>query len=100
MLTIDYGATAENLYHRRPRGSIRGYLFQQRLEGAAIYQNPGRQDITADVNFTDLRNWSEPFVSGQELTSFAEFLEGSADVPGLMDPHGAGGAFLVLEQRR
>jgi SAM-dependent MidA family methyltransferase len=100
MLTIDYGATVENLYHRRPRGSIRGYLFQQRLEGAAIYQNPGRQDITADVNFTDLRKWSEPFVSGQKLTSFAEFLEGPADAPGLMDPQGAGGAFLVLDQVR
>jgi SAM-dependent MidA family methyltransferase len=100
MLTIDYGATVENLYHRRPRGSIRGYLFQQRLEGPAIYQNSGRQDLTADVNFTDLRNWSQPFVSEQKLTSFAEFLQGSEDAPGLMDPRGAGEAFLVLDQSR
>jgi SAM-dependent MidA family methyltransferase len=98
MLTIDYGATAENLYQRRPRGSIRGYLLQQRLEGLAIYQNIGRQDLTADVNFTDLQNWSEPHVSEHKLTSFAEFLQGSNDAPGLMDPHGAGGAFLVLDQ--
>jgi SAM-dependent MidA family methyltransferase len=100
MLTIDYGATAEHLYHRRPRGSIRGYLFQQRLEDSAIYQNPGRQDLTADVNFTDLQNWSQPFVSAQSLTSFPEFLQGSEDAAGLMDPHGAGGAFLVLDQKR
>jgi SAM-dependent MidA family methyltransferase len=99
MLTIDYGATAENLYHRRPRGSIRGYLFQQRLEGATIYQNPGRQDLTADVNFTDLRRWSQPWVNEQKLTTFAAFLQGSGDSAGLMDPHGAGGAFLVLDQR-
>jgi SAM-dependent MidA family methyltransferase len=100
MLTIDYGATAENLYHRRPRGSIRGYLFQQRLEGPAIYQNEGRQDLTADVNFTDLQNWSRPFVSEQKLASFEEFLQNSQDDRGLNDPHGAGGAFLVLDQRR
>jgi SAM-dependent MidA family methyltransferase len=53
MLTIDYGATRENLYHRQPLGSIRAYLLQHRLEGAAIYENVGRQDLTADVNFTD-----------------------------------------------
>lgn len=100
MLTIDYGATAETLYHRRPRGSIRGYLFQQRLEGPAIYENPGRQDLTADVNFTDIQNWSLPWVREQKLTCFGEFLQGSLDHSGLVDPHGAGGAFLVLEQRR
>src|SRR6478752_5771540 len=65
MLTIDYGAAAEHLYHRRPHGSIRAYLLQQRLEGAAIYENPGRQDLTADVNFTDLQNWSQPWVREQ-----------------------------------
>ncbi|MGL4399094.1 MAG: SAM-dependent methyltransferase [Luteolibacter sp.] len=100
MLTIDYGATAETLYHRRPRGSIRGYLLQQRIEGPAIYQNRGHQDLTADVNFTDLQNWSQPFVSGQKLTTFAEFLQNSDDAPGLTDPHGAGTAFLVLDQTR
>ncbi|MCX6867244.1 MAG: SAM-dependent methyltransferase, partial [Verrucomicrobia bacterium] len=33
LLTIDYGAAAEALYHRRPRGTLRAYLRQQRLEG-------------------------------------------------------------------
>lgn len=59
MLTIDYGAEAAAIYHRRPRGSVRAYLMQQRLEGPAVYENPGRQDLTADVNFTDLPRWSE-----------------------------------------
>jgi len=100
MLTIDYGATAGNLYHRRPSGTVRGYLLQQRLEGPAIYENPGRQDLTADVNFTDLMDWSQPWVSEQSLMSFGEFLQGSPDDHGLTAFHGAGGAFLVLNQKR
>jgi len=57
MLTIDYGDEFPAVYHRRPRGTLRAYLFQQRLEGADVYANPGRQDITCDVNFTDWRAW-------------------------------------------
>jgi SAM-dependent MidA family methyltransferase len=97
MLTIDYGATADAIYHRRPRGTLRGYLRQQRLEGAAIYDNPGRQDLTADVNFTDLQNWSLPYVAEQRLLDFREFLGESWDHP-FQEIDGAGGAFLVLEQ--
>ncbi|MEO5914253.1 MAG: SAM-dependent methyltransferase [Luteolibacter sp.] len=104
MLTIDYGATAENLYHRRPRGTVRAYLLQQLLEGLAIYENPGRQDLTTDVNFTDLMNWSQPWIGEQRLTTFREFLEGAIDPQGndqqLTDDRGAGGAFLVLDQKR
>ncbi len=105
LLTIDYGATAENLYQRRPRGTIRGYLLQQRLEGPAIYDNPGRQDLTADVNFTDLQNWSRPWVGEQQLVSFREFLQDSirlrdASDQAFADDHGAGGAFIVLDQKR
>ena len=58
MLTVDYGDLFPALYHRRPWGTLRGYLHQQRLEGAAVYQNPGRQDLTSDVNFTDYRAWA------------------------------------------
>lgn len=100
MLTIDYGATAENLYHRRPMGSIRAYLLQQRLEGPAIYENPGRQDLTADVNFSDLQKWSQPWISEQKLTTFSEFLKATPHADGLSDPCGAGTAFLVLNQKR
>ena len=100
MLTIDYGATAEKIYHRRPAGTTRAYLLQQRLEGPAIYENPGRQDLTADINFTDLMDWSKPWIREQTLISFAEFLQSSRDDHGLTDNHGAGGAFLVLDQKR
>ena len=65
-----------------------------------LLQNPGRQDLTADVNFTDLQNWSQPWIHQQRLTSFREFLQASPDDRGLTDDHGAGGAFLVLDQQR
>jgi SAM-dependent MidA family methyltransferase len=104
MLTIDYGATVDQLYQRQPNGSLRAYWFHQRLTGEAIYQNPGHQDITADVNFTDLIRWSEPWTHSSKLMPLAEFLHGfaSPDDPidrALLDPNGAGNAFLVLDQR-
>jgi SAM-dependent MidA family methyltransferase len=104
MLTIDYGTPAETLYERRPLGTLRAYLFHQRLEGQAIYQNVGRQDITADVNFTDLEHWSAPWTTDVKLMALGEFIrpvrtrENPADAD-LSDPHGAGGAFMVLDQR-
>lgn len=101
MLTIDYGAEAEALYVRRPRGSLRAYLMQQRIEGPGIYENPGRQDLTADVNFTDLRRWSAPWAETLRLISQRDFLRPFAgpEDAAVMDEHGAGGAFRVLEQQ-
>lgn len=75
MLTIDYGALASDLYHRRPQGSLRGYLLQQRIEGPAIYQNPGLQDLTADVNFSDLIEWGKPFLQHETPLNLAEFIQ-------------------------
>jgi len=103
LLTIDYGATAAALYHRRPHGTVRAYLLQQRLEGPAIYQNPGCQDLTADVNFTDLIQWCEPWTGPSRLQSLAAFLREAIDPSkptdlALTDACGAGAAFLVLEQ--
>jgi SAM-dependent MidA family methyltransferase len=105
MLTIDYGSIAERLYQRQPLGSIRGYLFQQRLAGAEIYQNIGRQDLTADVNFSDLIAWSAPWCGVRALTSLSAFLAAHAGVVGpadrsLLDEQGCGGAFMVLDQAR
>ncbi len=74
MLTIDYGSLVKALYHRRPQGSLRGYLLQQRIDGSAIYQNPGLQDLTADVNFTDLIEWGEPLLQHETPQNFAEFI--------------------------
>ena len=101
-LTIDYGSTVERLYHRRPRGTLRAYLMQQRLEGYDIYQNIGRQDLTADINFTDLMDWSSSMMKEQKLLSFGEFLTGhrSNPAPGWADEGGVGEAFLVLDEKR
>jgi SAM-dependent MidA family methyltransferase len=104
MLTIDYGATVEKLYQRRPRGTLRAYLLHQRLEGLAVFGNPGRQDITADVNFSDLAAWCAPHAAGMELHTLGEFILRHADAaepadPQLLDPHGAGGAFMALDVR-
>lgn len=104
MLTIDYGSTADTLYHRRPRGTVRGYLMQQRMEGMKIYQNPGRQDLTADVNFTDIIRWSAPWTDEVTLCDFATFLQNHANPSSSIDhdltnPEGAGKAFLVLDQK-
>lgn len=104
MLTIDYGAAnAAELYRRRPRGTLRAYLFHQRVEGAALYENPGRQDITADVNFADVIRWTEASARTLRLDSFASFLrrhlaDQTDPASPLLDEDGAGGAFLALEQ--
>lgn len=104
MLTIDYGSLAEQLYQRRPRGTLRAYFLHQRIEGPAIYQNIGRQDITADVNFTDLADWSSPWTTDVKIRTMADFLQSQANHAkpadaAFADPEGAGGAFMVLDQR-
>ncbi|MDZ4286795.1 MAG: SAM-dependent methyltransferase [Prosthecobacter sp.] len=107
MLTVDYGDVFPALYHRRPRGTLRAYLLQQRLEGAAVYENPGRQDITADVNFTDYRAWAQAL--GWEEAAYgtqAEFITArvkrqrtNADAF-LLHEDGAGHAFKHVIHRR
>ncbi|MCU0780981.1 MAG: SAM-dependent methyltransferase [Akkermansiaceae bacterium] len=103
LLTIDYGAPAAALYHRRPHGTLRGYLMHQRLDGAACYLNPGRADLTADVNFTDLQDWAAPWARTLRLASLREFVMAAGlapaapPAPWLADP-GPGDAFLALDQ--
>lgn len=109
MLSIDYGEEFPSLYHRRPRGTLRAFLLHQRLEGGSVYQNPGRQDITADVNFTDYRawcanlGWQEAFC--QPLHRFlhchAPECSSSADhaTHFLTDAEGAGSAFKCVSHR-
>lgn len=102
MLTIDYGDTAENLYRRRPHGTLRGYLLHQRVTGPEVYQNMGGQDLTADVNFTDLARWGCPWCQPHEPQTLAAFLRewlGEGISGDLADETLAGGAFRVLRQR-
>lgn len=105
MLTIDYGNTFPQIYHRRPTGSLRSYFHHQMLTGSDIYQNMGRQDITSDVNFTDLIRWgAELGWRNQPLLTQRDFLLPVAPAKPnpaeqyLLDEYGAGNAFKVLEQ--
>lgn len=112
MLTVDYGAEREKLYWRRPEGTLRAYFSHLRLEGADVYARMGQQDLTADVNFTDLRNWGEALgLKTAGLSSQREFIQkhagallrkrpSPAEMAFLQDPQGAGEAFRVLVQER
>jgi SAM-dependent MidA family methyltransferase len=111
MLTIDYGDAFPQVYHRRPGGTLRAYFAQQRLTGAEVYQRMGRQDITTDVNFTDLQRWGERLGWATEVfETQAEFIRRyvadaaersrkDATDAYVLDPEGAGGAFRTLVQR-
>jgi SAM-dependent MidA family methyltransferase len=96
MLAIDYGGDPQSVYHRRPHGTLRAYRDQKRLEGEAVLEMPGRQDLTADVNFADLAAWAREAGWREGFNvGLAEFL-GTGAAPGLRDRAGAGGAFRVL----
>lgn len=102
MLTVDYGDTFPALYHRRPHGTLRAYLMHQRLEGAALYENIGRQDITADINFTDYRAWAQAlgwqeWAYGTQADFILKRLPKADDR--LLEPDGAGTAFKHVIHR-
>ena len=107
LLCLDYGDLFPALYHRRPGGTLRGYFLQERVEGPAIYQNVGRQDLTADINFSDYRAWCdgcglrEAFYGTQAewIRSLGLEPESEQDAR-LLAPEGAGGAFKVVAHRR
>lgn len=101
MLSIDYGDDFPQLYHRRPQGTLRAYLLHQRLTGVDIYANPGRQDITADINFTDYSAWlTELGLEQISRQTLGEFLLPHGAPRQLLDPDGAGTAFKCLVHRR
>ncbi|MEM9081019.1 MAG: SAM-dependent methyltransferase, partial [Verrucomicrobiota bacterium] len=91
--------------HRRPNGTLRAYFQNQLLPPPEAYQNPGFQDLTADVNFEDLQNLAHKnHLKNEFLTSQREFLlphlrQTSSD-QFLSDPQGAGGSFQVLLQSK
>ena len=101
ILTIDYGGDPEQIYHRRPQGSVRGYFRQERVEGGEIYRRIGKQDLTVDVNFRDLRqwgdqlNWSTIWEGSQQ-----EYLVHFGEKRDAMATSEAGRAFRVIHQRK
>lgn len=101
MVTIDYGYRADPPPRLPLSGTLRAYFRQMRLEGGEIYRRAGQQDLTADVNFTDIQEWGE--ARGwhtKYLMTQAEWLrKWDPSASGrLADGRDAGGEFLVLEQ--
>jgi SAM-dependent MidA family methyltransferase len=110
MLTIDYGGKFPHLYYKRPSGTLRAYRRHARLTGEAVFESPGQQDITADVNFDDVRIWGEQAgLRTVSLVSQRDFVlqhapragtDRSDHVRQWLSETGAGGAFQVLEQQK
>ena len=107
MLTVDYGDEFPALYHRRPAGTLRAYLRQHRIEGFEIYLHPGRQDITADVNFTDYRKWAKKLgwseasygTQADFIHAHVKKLPSTPSTSFIMDSGGAGEAFKHVVHR-
>jgi SAM-dependent MidA family methyltransferase len=103
LLTIDYGDLAPDLYARRPAGSLRGYWKHRRLTGGEVYARFGKQDLTADVNFSDLKAWGHSLKwSTASYTTQQEFLQkwSPKNQSGISSPENGEvwEAFKVLEQ--
>ena len=110
LLTIDYGGSGPEIYHRKPGGTMRAYFRHQRIEGMGTYLRPGRQDLTSDVNFDDLTEWGEELgLKTVQLATQADFIrrwvkplpakEKLADQY-IADQSGMGEAFKILHQRK
>jgi len=111
MLTIDYGDLFPRVYHRQPRGTVRAYFQHQRFSGPEVYARMGKQDITSDINFSDLIRWGKDLQwQNNPLETQRSFLmrmvptlqnmRGKSPAAAfLLDQQGAGDAFKVLVQR-
>ena len=106
-LTIDYGETAGQLYQGRKGGSLRAYWRHQRFVGKDLYARFGKQDLTSDVNFSDLIKWGEelgwrhsPLLNQREFVQMWFSETKRHPIPSRFSTLGdAGDAFKVLEQR-
>ncbi|HEY5893254.1 MAG TPA: SAM-dependent methyltransferase [Chthoniobacterales bacterium] len=109
LLTIDYGDNFPAVYYRQPAGTLRGYYHHVKIDGSELYTHAGHQDLTADVNFTDIRNWGMQigFVEESFDTQRDFILHWTRNIDTthtanarLLDPIGAGVAFKVLAQSK
>ena len=74
LMTIDYGGVLEELLSpARNTGTLRAYSGHR--VGADVLANPGEQDITAHVNFTEIINAGEAAgLKTELLTTQSQFL--------------------------
>jgi len=105
-VTIDYGNINEELYYRRPGGSLRGYKAHQVLDFDQLPALAGHCDMTCDVNFTDLVNLANGCMGDVvHLINQHDYLSPLARPDNIADAHviakpGAGDHFQVLIQQR
>lgn len=105
MLTIDYGSTDHSTNRPRKEGTLRAYWKHQRLSGADLYARFGKQDLTADVNFSDLKHWGgslglKNFLLMNQREFISRFTKTTVASPLNHDQQieKAGECFQVLEQ--
>jgi SAM-dependent MidA family methyltransferase len=118
LLTFDYGLAAEELLSpSRATGTLRGY--RNHRQAADVLADPGEQDLTSHVNFTQLQRAGEAEgLRSDPLEGQAQFLmrimgDGSLALPAeqlagggarqlqtLVHPEHLGSRFRVLVQRR
>ena len=74
LMTIDYGGVLEELLSPgRNTGTLRAYSRHQ--VSANVLENPGEQDLTAHVNFTDLQRAGESAgLKTESFTAQSQFL--------------------------
>ena len=78
-MTIDYGFTAgEFLRPERPHGTLRAFSGHHSI--ASVLADPGKQDLTAHVNFTALQNAGETVgLQTEAMVSQGQFLSQGID---------------------
>jgi len=105
MLTIDYGSTEHSKSSPPKEGTLRAYWKHQRFTGGDLYARFGKQDLTADVNFSDLQHWGKSLgFKNTSLMTQREFISqftkstGAAPLNHDQQISEAGECFQVLEQ--
>jgi SAM-dependent MidA family methyltransferase len=123
VLTIDFGHPASDLFDdHHMRGTLLAY--QNHRVSEEYYASPGKQDLTAHVNFTALESWGKrsgletagltsqtafllPLGQGNEFAdlydegqSEAERTKARLQLKTLIHPEGMGERFQVLVQRK
>lgn len=126
MLTLDYGYEARRLYDPRGRGQGSLACYRRHQLSRDPLENPGQQDITAHVNWDDLRaagereGWQEiglwPLAEFMVRTGLPEIVEDCGlgmeaavnsrtvrerqEIKRLLDPEGMGSDLKMLIQGR
>ncbi len=105
MTTIDYGDEFQQLYSRRPHGTLRAYYKHHMFTGMDVFANTGKMDVTCDVNFSALKDLCSQCI-GDTIDYLTQrdyllpYATGSLQDRFLTAEAGAGAEFKVLIQTR